>query len=49
MLLKHNTEVLDLFNKRDETAIDFARNNGYVDYLNVLKAEYDNASMFWTS
>ena len=46
LLLKYDTEIITLFNKKDKTAQNIAQDCGYRDVLNTLKAEYDRAGMF---
>ena len=43
LLLKYDTEILTLSNKKDKTARDIARDNDHGDVLNALKPEYDRA------
>ena len=43
LLLRYDKEVLDLLNKEDKTARDIARNNGFMNVLDVLKTEYERA------
>ena len=45
LLLKYDTEVADLSNKNDKTARDIAKENHYVNVLNVLKAQYNRIGM----
>ena len=46
LLLKYDTEILDLTNKNDETARDIAINKGYKNVLNVLRVEYNRTGKF---
>ena len=46
ILLKYDSEIIFLLNKKDESARDIAMKNGYKDVLKALKVEYDRAGMF---
>ena len=41
VLLKYDTELTTLLNKKDETARDIAKKDDYKDVLNTLKVRYD--------
>ena len=45
LLLKYDTEIITLLNKKDRTSRDIAENNCDQNVLNALKAEYDRAGM----
>ena len=45
LLLKYDTEIITLLNKKDHTSRDIAENNCDQNVLNALKAEYDRAGM----
>ena len=47
LLLKYDTEVITLLNKKDETAREIAEERNYEEVLTLLKAEYDRAGMFF--
>ena len=49
LLLKYDTSVTNLLNKKDETARKIAEDNGHIDVLNVLKAEYEKAGNIFCS
>ena len=46
LLLKYDTEIINLLNKKDETAKDIAQERMHKDVLTSLRAEYDRAGMF---
>ena len=46
LLLKYDTDVITLLNKKDETARNIAQKRSHKDVLRVLKAEYDRTGMF---
>ena len=46
ILLKYDSEIIFLLNKKDESARDIAMKNGYKNVLKALKVEYDRAGMF---
>ena len=41
LLLKYDTFITNLSNKKDETARKIAEDNGHKDVLNALKVEYE--------
>ena len=45
LLLKYDTEIITLLNKKDETARKIAKDNGYKDVLNALNVEYERSGM----
>ena len=47
LLLKYDTDVITLLNKKDETARNIAQERCHKDVLTVLKAEYDRTGMFF--
>ena len=47
LLLKYDTEIITLLNKKDETARNIAKSNGYNDVLDALKTEFDREGMFF--
>ena len=47
LLLKYDTDVITLLNKKDETARNIAQERCHEDVLTVLKAEYDRTGMFF--
>ena len=47
LLLKYDTEVITLLNKKDETAREIAEQKNHGEVLTLLKAEYDRAGMFF--
>ena len=47
LLLKYDTEIITLLNKKDETARKIAKDNGYKDVLNAVKAEYERSGMYF--
>ena len=47
LLLKYDTEIITLLNKRDETSMNIAEDNWDQNVLNTLKAEYDRAGMLF--
>ena len=47
LLLKYDTEIITLLNKRDETSMNIAEDNCDQNVLNTLKAEYDRAGMLF--
>ena len=47
LLLKYDTEVITLLNKKDESARDIAKKNDYIDVLNVLKRHYDRTGLLF--
>ena len=47
LLLKYDTEIITLANKKDETSRNIAQDNNYLNVLNALKAEYDREGMFF--
>ena len=49
LLLKYDTSVTNLLNKKDETARKIAEDNGHIDVLNVLKAEYEKTGNIFCS
>ena len=46
LLLKYDTEIITLLNKKDEAARKIAGDNGHNDVLNVLKGEFEREGMF---
>ena len=46
LLLRYDTEIMTLSNKKDKTAREIAKNNDHGDALNALKAEYERKDMF---
>ena len=46
LLLQYDTDIINLLNKKDETAREIAKMNGHKDVLNALKVEYERAGMF---
>ena len=46
LLLKYDTEVITLLNRKDEAARDIAKVNGHNEVLNALKLIYDRTGMF---
>ena len=47
LLLKYDTEISTLLNKKDETARDIANKKDCQNVLNVLKTQYDREGMFF--
>ena len=47
LLLKYDTEVITLLNKKDESARDIAKKNDYIDVLNALKRHYDRTGILF--
>ena len=47
LLLRYDTEIITLLNKKDEIAREIAKNNKHGDTLNALKAEYERIGMFF--
>ena len=47
LLLRYDTEIITLLNKKDEIAREIAKNNKNGDTLNALKAEYERIGMFF--
>ena len=45
LLLRYDTEIITLLNRKDNTAREIAKNNGHSDVLNALKAEYERKGM----
>ena len=45
LLLRHDTEIITLLNKEDQTAREIAKNNDHDDALNAMKAEYERKGM----
>ena len=45
LLLRYDTEILTLLNKKDETAMEIAKNNTHREVLNAMKAEYERKGM----
>ena len=45
LLLRYDTEILTLLNKKDETAMEIAKNNTHGEVLNAMKAEYERKGM----
>ena len=45
LLLKYDTEIITLLNKKDETARKIAKDNGFKDVLNALNVEYERSGM----
>ena len=45
LLLKNDTEIITLLNRKDKTARDIPKDNSHSDVSNVLKAEYDRIGM----
>ena len=45
LLLKYDTEIMFLLNKKDKTARRIAEDNGHQDVLNALETEYERAGM----
>ena len=41
LLLRYDTEIITLLNKKDKTARNIAKNNDHGDVLNALEAEYE--------
>ena len=46
LLLKYDTDVITLLNKKDETAKKIAEERNHKEILMLLKAEYDRTGMF---
>ena len=46
LLMKYDTEIITLLNKKGKTAREFAQDNDHTEVLNALKVEYDRAGMF---
>ena len=46
LLLKYDTEVITLLNKKNETARKIAEERNHEEVLTLLKAEYDRTGMF---
>ena len=44
-LLRYDTEIITLLNKKDETAMKIAKNNSHGEVLNAMKAEYERKGM----
>ena len=47
LLLKYDEEIVTLLNKKDETARQIAKSNGFCDVLNALKGVYEKGGMFF--
>ena len=47
LLLKCDTELTTLLNKKDETASDIAKKNDYKDVMNALKGHFDRIGMLF--
>ena len=47
LLLKYDTEMINLLNKDDKTAREIAKDNGHEDVLNVLKEKCEREGMFF--
>ena len=47
LILKYDTEMINLLNKDDKRAMDIAKDNGHKDILNTLKAKYERAGVFF--
>ena len=47
LLLKYDTDFINLCNKKDETARDIAKKKNYKDVLRSLKTHYDRTGMFF--
>ena len=45
LLLQYDTEIISLLNRKDETAMEIAKNNDYKDISKVLKGEYERIGM----
>ena len=45
LLLQYDTEIISLLNRKDETAMEIAKNNDYKDISKVLKEEYERIGM----
>ena len=45
LLLRYDTEIITLLNKKDQTAMDIAQKYSHVDVLNALRAEYERTGM----
>ena len=45
LLLKYDTEIMFLLNKKDKTARRIVEDNGHQDVLNALETEYERAGM----
>lgn len=46
LLLKYDTEIITLLNKKGETARKIAKDNHH-DVLNAMKTEYEREGMFF--
>ena len=47
LLLKYDTEIITLLNKKEETARKIAKDNHHNDVLNAMKTEYEREGMFF--
>ena len=47
LILKYDTETINLLNKDDKTAMDLAKDNSHKDLINTLKTKYERAGMFF--
>ena len=47
LLLKYDTEIISVLNRNNETAREIALDNGHLDVLNTLKAEFVRAGMLF--
>ena len=45
LLLRYDTEIMNLLNKKDKTAREIAGDKGHGDVLNALEAEYERKGM----
>ena len=46
LLIKYDTEIISLLNKKDQTARKIAEDHGHKDVLNALKTEYERAGLW---
>ena len=49
LLLRHDSEIITLLNKKDKTARELAKNNSHGETLNALKAEYERKGKLFYS
>ena len=49
LLLRYDTEIITLLNKKEKTAMEIAADNGHGDVLNALKAEYERKGILFYS
>ena len=47
LLLRYDTEIITLLNKKDETAREIAKNNGHKNVFNALKTKYEREGTFF--